>query len=119
MRFLVDEDLPPAAAELLRALGHEAEHVRAIGLGGTPDRLVFAEAQKRKSVLLTADMGFGSLQRYPVGTHCGVVLLRFPDYFRRSEIVALVRRFVGSGDLSDLHGALVIVTPASVRIRRQ
>lgn len=115
MRFLIDEDLPPAVAELLRALGQEAEHVRAIGLGGASDQLVFAEAQKRQAVLLSADMGFANLRQYPVGTHCGIVVLRFPDYFRRSEIVGLVRRFVENGDLNALRGALVIVTPGSVR----
>ena len=32
MRFLVDQQLPPALTEWLRARGHEAEHVRNVGL---------------------------------------------------------------------------------------
>lgn len=32
MRFLVDENLSPILAELLRVAGHDASHVRDIGL---------------------------------------------------------------------------------------
>ena len=118
MKILVDEDLPRAAAELLRRLGHEAEHVRDLGLRGEPDHVIFAAAQERQAILLSADVGFANLRRYPLGTHCGVVVLRFPDYFRREDILALLDRFIESVDPTSLCGALAIVTPRAYRIRR-
>jgi predicted nuclease of predicted toxin-antitoxin system len=118
MKFLVDEDLPVAVVEMLRTVGHEATHIRAIGLGGKPDRVIFAAAQDRQAVLMSADLGFGNIRAYPLGTHHGIAVLRFPDYFRRSDIVNLAHRFIQSSDLTTLQGALAIITPTSVRIRR-
>jgi predicted nuclease of predicted toxin-antitoxin system len=44
MRFLLDMNLPPAVAEWLQSEGHDAVHIRQIGLGQLPDRVVFARA---------------------------------------------------------------------------
>lgn len=41
MRFLVDEDLSPGLVEEIRALGHDADHVRLLGRGGQPDNAQF------------------------------------------------------------------------------
>lgn len=117
MRFLIDEDLPAAVADLLRDLGHEAEHVRYLGLCGKPDRRVLAAAQEREAILMSADMGFASIQHYPLGKHSGIVVVRLPDFYRRKEILALIRAFISTVD-ADLYRALTIVTPGSVRIRR-
>lgn len=118
MRIVVDEDLPLAVAQLLRESGFEAKHVRELGLAGQPDSNVIAAAREKTALLFTADLHFSNLLTYPLGTHSGVVVLRFPDYFRRAEIVQLVRRFVGEVDLGDIQGCLVVVDPRSFRIRR-
>jgi predicted nuclease of predicted toxin-antitoxin system len=61
LRFLIDEQLPPALAELLRGLGHSAEHVRDIGLGGATDAEIRRQAARRKAVLITKDVDFSVL----------------------------------------------------------
>jgi predicted nuclease of predicted toxin-antitoxin system len=48
MRFLLDMNLPPALAEWLRSEGHDAVHIREIGLAHLPDREVFARAPPKK-----------------------------------------------------------------------
>jgi hypothetical protein len=40
LRFLIDAQLPPALAERLIELGHEAQHVYRLGLKGVQDLLV-------------------------------------------------------------------------------
>jgi len=118
MRFLVDEDLPPACAELLRQFGHEAEHVTEVGLRGCADRLVFEGATARRAILLSADVAFADIRAFPPGTHHGVFLLRFPDHFRRSDILALLRSFLGNVDIDRLVGTVTVIEPASYRVRR-
>lgn len=118
MKIIVDEDLPKLAASLLCEMGHDAKHVTELGLGGAPDTVIASEAARQCAVLVTADVGFGNLQAYPTGSHPGIVLLRFPDHFRRNEILNLVRRFFTNVDLSAIIGALVIVSPGTYRIRR-
>ena len=116
MRILVDEDLPIAVARLLESLGHDAEHVVEVGLRGKTDREVYDAAQRRGAMLFTADVGFGNRLIYTPTN--GIVLLRFPDHFRRAEIVSLVRRFLEQADLTLLADALVVVSPGGYRVRR-
>lgn len=45
--FLIDEMFPTSVAELLRADGHEAAHVRELGLVGAEDAAVAEAARHR------------------------------------------------------------------------
>lgn len=53
MRFLVDEMFGPDVASRLGALGHDAVHVRDLGLGGAPDEDVLARAVAEERVVVT------------------------------------------------------------------
>lgn len=53
MRFLVDEMYGERVAELLCERGHDAVHVRSIGLGGAPDADVLARAVDEARTLVT------------------------------------------------------------------
>ena len=53
MRFLLDEMYGERAAEILCERGHDAVHVRAIGLGGAPDVDVLARAVDERRTLVT------------------------------------------------------------------
>jgi len=63
LRFLVDAQLPPALAHRLSGLGHEAEHVNRIGLGGSGDRAIWAHAGAQNLALITKDEDFIALAR--------------------------------------------------------
>lgn len=55
MRFLLDEMLHGAIAAELRALGHEATHVRDHGLWATEDAEILAFACESEMALVTAN----------------------------------------------------------------
>lgn len=118
MRIIVDEDLPKAVAVLLTERGHQAEHVADSNLRGASDAQVLAEAIGRGAMLFTADMGFSDVRLFPPGSHKGIVVFRFPDHFRRREIVRLIENFLDSADLTTLQDALVVVGTQAYRIRR-
>jgi len=61
MRFLVDAQLPPALARLLREHGHTSEHVTEIGLADAPDRDIWQYALERDAVIVTKDEDFADL----------------------------------------------------------
>ena len=61
MRLLVDNALSPALAELLRHAGHEAAHVRDIGLHHADDEEIFERAASDDFILVSADTDFGTL----------------------------------------------------------
>lgn len=116
MKILVDEDLPPALVLLLNSKGHSAEHVCGAGLRGRSDTEVFQAAQESGAMLFTADVAFGNPHQFR--SPSGVVVFRFPDWFRRSDILSLAERFLETADLQELAGATVVVTPGDYRVRR-
>lgn len=117
-RFLVDEDLPRSVATRLRAGGTLAEDVRDIGLRGSSDDAVLAHAVAHGLTLLTADLDFANLLRFPLGSHRGIVTVRLPSQWpaaRRTQIIADTAR-----DLPDevALGCLVILEAGRIRLRR-
>ena len=61
MRFLFDNALSPCLAEGLRDAGHDAVHVRDLGLAGATDDELFKLAAKEDWVLLSRDTDFGTI----------------------------------------------------------
>jgi predicted nuclease of predicted toxin-antitoxin system len=58
VRFLVDDQLPPALARQLVASGHQAEHLVDVGLKGAADREVWRHAAITGAVIVTKDEDF-------------------------------------------------------------
>lgn len=58
MRFLIDANLPPALALWLVDEGHEAHHVRDIGLEEKLDREIWQRAREIDACIVTKDEDF-------------------------------------------------------------
>ncbi len=118
MGFLIDEDLPRSTARALRKAGYNATDVRDVGLRGRSDQEVFAYAQERGDILVTADKDFASLVTFPPRSHAGIIVLRVPNELPTQEINHLLLQALAALEGDDLAGALVIVQTRRVRIRR-
>jgi len=117
VRIKVDEDLPQAAVQTLRRHGHEAVSVTEQGMAGAKDPLLWQVVQAERRFLITADKGFGDIRSYPPGTHSGVLLLR-PDQAGIRPVLELLEQTLTAFDLEALSGAVSVVTPRGVRMRR-
>ncbi len=117
--FVIDENLPRSLAPALKELGFSVKDVREHGLRGHPDEDIYAFAQKERAVIISGDLGFGDMVRHPLGSHHGMVIVRLPNEMsaekRNKEICSVVE------DLKDtsLSGAVVIISPGKVRIRKK
>lgn len=67
MRFLVDQQLPPLLAEALKDAGHDAVHIRDLGLSTASDHAIWAEARQTMTVVISRDEDFVRLVRDPGG----------------------------------------------------
>src|SRR4030095_7830419 len=79
MQVLVDEDLPRSLVRELRQAGVDAHHVLDLGARGRSDDEILDLARARDLTLITGDVGFGNLLRYPLNSHPGIVIARFPN----------------------------------------
>ncbi len=61
MKFLIDNAISPYVAKALVKYGHDAIHVRDIGLQDAPDIKIFNHAAKAERVIVSADTDFGYL----------------------------------------------------------
>lgn len=102
----------------LRDAGYVVEDARDVGLRGQSDERVFAYAQARQAILVTADKGFANTLTYPLGTHAGIVVVRIPAQLPTRIVNQELLRVLGALRHEDLAGALVIVELGRVRIRR-
>ena len=119
MRFLIDEDLPRSAGDLLRRYGHEAIDVRDVGLRGAKDSQIASYAQTKDLCLVTGDFDFSDIRNYPPGQYAGLVVLSIPRDATAIFILNLLESFLKQDKLvSDLPGKLAIVEPGRIRIRR-
>src|SRR2546430_514809 len=94
MRFLIDANLPRSAIGTLTARGHHVEFARDIGLAAAPDAQIAERASQTAGALLTRDLDFADVRRYPPEQYSGIVVLRLPDHFTAAEIVAVLERFL-------------------------
>lgn len=118
MRFLVDENLSPLLAQLLHQAGHQAAHVRDLGMASAEDLAVLAHARAENRILVSADTDFGGLLAVSGDTLPSVILVRTSrgrDAATQADLIL--------GHLPDLRehleaGSIVAFDEGRVRLRR-
>lgn len=118
LKILIDEDMPRPTADLLRSLGIDACDVREIGLKGEPDRKIFEYAQKEKMIIISRDKEFGNIRKYPLESHCGIIVVRLPYTFVRHQILSTVKKFFIRVEKADLPNNLTILEVEKYRIKK-
>jgi len=117
MKFLIDNALSPALAALLQQAGHDAIHVRSIGLQHADDDAIFDLAAVERRVLVSADADFGTLLAMRSSRQPSVIQFRGegsrkPDALART-LLANLPQFVDALE----NGSIVTFEPARVRVR--
>ncbi len=115
MRFLVDENLPTDVAELLRSRGHDVLYLPQSSYRGSTDRKVWQLAVGEQRVIVTRDLDFplAELPQPP-----GLVLVRVPHGFTRGRIAEVLAEFVASPNFERIAGAITVVSPGRIRVRK-
>ncbi|MCA9411594.1 MAG: DUF5615 family PIN-like protein [Candidatus Omnitrophica bacterium] len=98
MRFLLDENFPKAAIQLLQNRGYSCLDFREIGDEGALDRVIFDLAIEKNAVLLTTDRDFFHTIPHLYPEHPGVVVVALHQPNRKNILERLEW-------LLDRHGA--------------
>lgn len=110
--------MPRSAVSALTRLGHEVEFSRDIGMANDRDEAIAARARETQAVLVTRDLDFADVRRYPPEQYAGIVVLRLPDDAIAPGVVNLLERFAGNPVFTtQLAGRLAVVEESRVRFR--
>lgn len=115
MKFLADENVSPAVVKMLRANGHDVLDAKEEGWQGATDEKLTERARRTRRVIMSEDLDFGNLSRFPLAKHPGAILLHFVD-MRPREVAEHLRRFLTSVDHRHLHGAVVFLEEGKIQI---
>lgn len=118
MRLLRDRNLSPLLAEVLVERGHDAIHVRSLGMSTASDLTIMEAASTEARVLVSADTDFGDLLARTNAGSPSVLLLRRQDHRRAAQVAELLMlNFESVAD--DLEaGAIVVLDDDRIRVRR-
>lgn len=115
--FKLDENLSRHLKGELVSLGFDVQTVADEGLLSQQDSVIAAAAKREERILLTLDLDFANVVKYPPGSHPGIVLFR-PATFGPQTVNRFVCSFLRNHGLTTLRGCLVVIEPGRVRVRR-
>ena len=118
MRLLVDNALSPRLAEGLRAAGHDAVHVRDLGLHAAPDQEIFDLAASEDRVVVSEDTDFGTLLSLRDSSRPSVILFRHMPDRSASGLLSILLRNIATVEVDLESGAMVVIEPGRIRVRR-
>jgi len=117
MRFLADAGISPKTVDILKQLGHEATHVRTLGMQRASDAQVIELARTDGSVVLSFDLDFGDILALGVMDKPSAILFRLAD--ERAESVNGRLSTVLNERTTELEsGALILVEDTRYRVRK-
>lgn len=118
MRFLIDNNLSPQVAVLLREAGHDVAHLRDYGMRAAPDEQVLDRARDEDRVLISADTDFGLLLSRLHTSAPSVILVRRLVGRRAKDMTDVILANLAPVAEDLTAGAIVVLGENSVRIRR-
>jgi predicted nuclease of predicted toxin-antitoxin system len=119
MRFKLDEHLGYRSTRLFAEAGHEVETVFDEGLSGARDELVFEACIRENRCLLTPDLDFSDVVRFPPHKTAGIAVLRLPKGASLSLLEKFVRDLFSLLEVEPITGRLWIVEAGRIRVHEK
>ncbi len=89
MKFLLDENFPKSAVELINKRGHESYDPRGTELKGCNDIVLVEEARRRGAIILTTDRDFFHTLRHQFPDHSGLIVIAL----KKPNRTAILKKF--------------------------
>ena len=116
MKLLLDADIHRSFLHRLKNQGHDVVDARDISRTALKDEEIFAIAQKEQRILITRDLDFSNILRYPPHKSYGIIVLR--TYLLAKEDIFRVLLKALQTPQEQLQGTLVIVQKDRLRFHK-
>lgn len=117
MKIKLDENVATSLCGVFEERSVETDTVFSEGLQGSEDELLFKKTHSEDRLLVTCDLDFADIRRFPPSEAGGIVVLRLSSRSSRS-VVDRIKEVLNAVSLSELRGATTIVSDDRIRIRR-
>lgn len=117
MRLLIDANLSVIVAARLQDAGHDALHVRELGLATASDEAILKAAADDRRVVVSEDTDFGALLARSRATTPSYVLLRTGEPLTPDQQAALLLANLARLETELGSGCVVVLGRGRVRVR--
>ncbi|MGO9256710.1 MAG: DUF5615 family PIN-like protein [Bryobacteraceae bacterium] len=118
MKFLVDNALPPGLADLLRAAGHDAVHVREYGIQAAQDSQIVARALLENRIVVSADSDFSAILAGQEAHHPSFILFRDPNLLSVQDYIDILLPALPVLEPELLSGCVAVFRRRRLRVRK-
>ncbi len=115
MRLKLDENLGTRALGLFRDAGHDVATVHEQNLGGAPDTSLIEACRDEGRALVTLDLDFSNVLRFPPARYAGIAVLRVPNPIVLDVLHQHARVLLRALEQRELAGRLWIVELGRIR----
>ncbi|MFZ3091454.1 MAG: DUF5615 family PIN-like protein [Nitrospirota bacterium] len=118
MKFKLDENFGRRTQHIFRADGHDVQTVREEKLQGTSDHHLYEVCCAEQRCLVTLDMDFADIIRFPPAKAGGIVVIRVPKNPSLLLLEQLIHQFLQALTQMSVKNKLWIVEVGRIRIHQ-
>jgi predicted nuclease of predicted toxin-antitoxin system len=118
MKFKLDENFGTRTQQIFRTGGHDVLTVRDQQLQGSADQRLYEVCRAEHRCLVTLDLDFSDVLRFPPQQAHGIVVIRVPRNPTLPLLEQLIRQFLKSLETMAVEKKLWIVEAGRIRIHQ-
>ncbi len=119
MKFKLDENFGKRTQRIFIEAGHDVKTVYEEKLSGQSDDKIFSHCGKENRCLVTLDLDFANVLRFPPEKSSGIVIVRTPQNPSLELLEDLVAKFMKALEVSEFKQDLWIVEIGRIRIHQK
>ncbi len=116
MKFKLDENFGSRIRILFQNQGFDVKTVFEQNLQGCPDQRLYEACINEKRCLVTLDLDFADITRFPSAKTCGIVVIRIPRHQSYNLLEKMINQFLQTLSTMSVENNLWIVEPNRIRI---
>jgi predicted nuclease of predicted toxin-antitoxin system len=118
MKFKLDENFGKRTQQLFRMGGHDVQTVREEKLQGSPDQFIYDHCCREQRCLVTLDLDFADVTRFPPNQTAGMAVIRVPKNPTLPLLESLIRQFLSALNTTSVNQQLWIIEVGRIRVHQ-